>query len=70
MLRNLDVNFLSYLAHGILSQIGFRLVNAPTFVPAYLLIFTGGSNFLVGRALFCQELVQAVQDYQTGRLVA
>lgn len=60
MLRNLNVNFLSYLAHGVLSQIGFRLVNAPTFIPAYLLILSGGSNFVVGLALFFQGLGQAV----------
>ena len=60
VLRNLNVNFLSYMAHGILSQIGFRLVNAPTFVPAYLLILSGGSNLLVGLALFCQGLGQTV----------
>ena len=60
MLRNLNVNFLSYLAHGVLSQIGFRLVNVPTFIPAYLLILSGGSNFVVGLALFFQGLGQAV----------
>ena len=54
------MNFLSYLAHGVLSQIGFRLVNVPTFIPAYLLILSGGSNFVVGLALFFQGLGQAV----------
>ena len=60
MLRNLNLNFFSYLAHGVLSQIGFRLVNAPTFIPAYLLILSGGSNLVVGLALFFQGLGQAV----------
>lgn len=54
------MNFLSYLAHGVLSQLGFRLVNAPTFIPAYLLILSGGSNLIVGLALFFQGLGQAV----------
>ena len=35
-------------------------MNAPTFVPAYLLVLSGGSNTLVGLALFCQGLGQAV----------
>ena len=52
VLLNRDVNFLSYLAHGILSQIGFRLVNAATFVAAYLLMLSGGSNLFFGTSTF------------------
>ena len=70
MLRNLNVNFLSYLAHGILSQIGFRLVNAPTFIPAYLLILSGGSNFVVGLALFFQGLGQAVTPLWGAKVIS
>ena len=70
MLRNLNINFLSYLAHGILSQIGFRLVNAPTFIPAYLLILSGGSNFVVGLALFFQGLGQAVTPLWGAKVIS
>ena len=32
--QNLKRNFAANLAHGLLGQTGFRLVTAPTFVPA------------------------------------
>ena len=31
-----------------LSQTGFRLLNAPTFMPAYIMLLSGGSNLAVG----------------------
>ena len=45
-------------------------MNAPTFVPAYLLILSGGSNFLVGLALFCQGLGQAVTPLWGANLIS
>jgi len=45
-------------------------VNAPTFVPAYLLILSGGSNLLVGLALFCQGLGQAVTPLYGANLIS
>ena len=44
------------LIHGMLGQTGFRLINAPTFLPAYILMLSGGSNFMVGLALSLQAL--------------
>ena len=52
---NLTRNYVSQLAHGMLAMTGFRLVNAPTFVPAYLYALTG-STALVGLALAMQFL--------------
>ena len=54
--RNLTLNFLAQLAHGMLGQTGFRLVMAPTFIPAYIMMLSGGSQFMVGLALSLQAL--------------
>lgn len=50
---NLKRNYAANLAHGLLGQTGFRLVNAPTFVPAYIFLLSG-SEFAVGLALAAQ----------------
>ncbi|MEO1935772.1 MAG: MFS transporter [Myxococcales bacterium] len=47
--RNLSRNYAAHLLHGLLGQTGFRLVNAPTFLPAYILLLSG-SEFMVGLA--------------------
>ena len=52
--RDLPRNFAVHLGHGLLGQTGFRLINAPTFVPAYILLLSGGSDFAVGLALALQ----------------
>ena len=49
--RNLRRNFSVHLVHGLLGQTGFRLVSAPTFIPAYILLLSGGSDIAVGLAL-------------------
>ncbi len=54
--RNLPRNFSSHLAHGLLGQTGFKLINAPTFLPAYILLLSGGSDFAVGLTLALQSL--------------
>ena len=46
--RNLTRNFTAHLVHGMLGQTGFRLLNAPTFLPAYIMLLSGGSNMAVG----------------------
>jgi MFS family permease len=46
--RNLNRNFIAHLVHGMLGQTGFRLLNAPTFLPAYIMLLSGGSNMAVG----------------------
>jgi MFS family permease len=54
--RDLTRNFLAHLGHGMFGQTGFRLLNAPTFLPAYVLLLSGGSDFAVGLALALQSL--------------
>jgi MFS family permease len=56
--RNLKRNFAANLAHGLLGQTGFRLVTAPTFVPAYIFLLSG-SEMMVGLALAAQWLGNA-----------
>lgn len=53
--RNLKRNYLAHVFHGLLGQTGFRLVNAPTFLPAYVLLLSG-SEFVVGLARSIQYL--------------
>ena len=47
--RDLARNYTAHLLHGLLGQTGFRLVNAPTFLPAYVQLLSG-SEFVVGLA--------------------
>lgn len=42
VLADLPRNYVAHLCHGLLGQTGFRLLNAPTFLPAYLFAITGG----------------------------
>lgn len=52
---NLKRNYVAHFTHGMLGMTGFRLIFAPTFVPAYLHMLTG-SPFMVGLG---QALIQA-----------
>jgi MFS family permease len=52
--RNLKRNFRAHLAHGMLGMTGFRIISAPTFVPAYLGLITG-SPLLVGLGQSLQQ---------------
>jgi MFS family permease len=52
---NLRRNYLSHLAHGLLGQTGMRLINAPTFIPAYVFLLSG-SELAVGAARALQYL--------------
>lgn len=54
--RHLPRNFGLHLVHGMLGQTGFRLINAPTFMPAYVLLLSDGSDIAVGAALALQSL--------------
>ena len=53
--RNLPRNFLAHVLHGMLGQTGFRLIQAPTFIPVYLFELSG-SNVIVGVARGLQAL--------------
>lgn len=52
---NLRRNYLGNYLHGMLGMTGFRLINAPTFLPAYLHMVSG-SNTVVGLGLALQQL--------------
>lgn len=52
---NLKRNYAGHFVHGMLGMTGFRLVNAPTFVPAYLHVLAG-SDVTVGLGLALQQL--------------
>jgi MFS family permease len=53
--RDLTRNFTAHLLHGMLGQTGFRLLNAPTFLPAFILLISGGSDTAVGAAMALQS---------------
>lgn len=53
--RNLPRNFAGHFVHGMLGMTGFRLFNAPTFLPAYLHLLSG-SDFVVGLGQSLQQL--------------
>ena len=53
--KHLPRNFAGHFLHGMLGMTGFRLFNAPTFLPAYLHLITG-SDFLVGLGQSLQQL--------------
>jgi MFS family permease len=52
---NLRRNYLGNYLHGMLGMTGFRLVNTPTFLPAYLHMISG-SNGIVGLGLALQQM--------------
>ena len=52
--RDLPRNFIAHLCHGLFGQTGFRLLNAPTFLPAYLFLLTGG-ELVIGIARSAQS---------------
>ena len=68
--RHLTRNYVALLAHGMLGQTGFRLVNAPTFMPAYLMLLSGGSEFIVGLALSLQALGMTLTPFLAANLIA
>jgi MFS family permease len=55
VLQDLKRNYVAHLCHGLLGQTGFRLLNAPTFLPAYLYMITG-TELAVGVARSLQAL--------------
>jgi MFS family permease len=57
--KNLKRNYVANYLHSMLGMTGFRLVNAPTFIPAYINLLTG-SPFLVGLGLALQQLGSVV----------
>lgn len=68
--RNLTRNFLAHLVHGMFGQTGFRFINAPTFIPAYLLLLSGGSNMVVGVAMALQGFGQMLTPMVGANLIS
>jgi MFS family permease len=59
--RNLKRNYAGHYIHGMLGLTGFRLVNTPTFVPAYLHLLSG-SDVVVGLGLALQQFGGALSS--------
>lgn len=53
--KNLPRNFAGHYLHGMMGMTGFRLFNAPTFLPAYLHLLSG-SDFIVGLGQSLQQV--------------
>lgn len=66
---HLTRNYLAHLGHGLLGQTGFRLLNAPTFLPAYILLLSGGSNVAVGVILSLQALGMTLTPLLSANLI-
>ncbi|MEN8160051.1 MAG: MFS transporter, partial [Myxococcota bacterium] len=66
--QRLPRNFAAHLAHGLLGQTGFRLINAPTFVPAYIHLLSG-SDVAVGVARALQSLGMALSPILGATLI-
>jgi predicted MFS family arabinose efflux permease len=52
--QNLRRNYVAHLAHGMLGQTGFRLIQAPTFIEAYVASVTS-SPLALGAVRACQS---------------
>ena len=62
---NLRRNYIGNFVHGMLGMTGFRLVNAPTFLPAYLHLVSG-SNAIVGLGLALQQVGNVIAPLFVG----
>jgi MFS family permease len=65
---NLPRNYLGNYLHGMLGMTGFRLFNAPTFLPAYI-HQVSGSNAIVGLAIALQQVGGIISPIFTGAKV-
>jgi MFS family permease len=68
VLRDLPRNYAANLAHGMLGLTGFRLIAAPTFVPAYIYLLSG-SKLAVGLALAAQFIGMALSSIWGATLI-
>ncbi|AOZ02680.1 MFS transporter [Cupriavidus sp. USMAHM13] len=59
--QHLPRNARAFLVHGMLGMTGFRLVTAPTFVPAYIYLLSG-SKLVVGCVLSAQYAGMALSS--------
>ena len=61
-------NYAVHLLHGMLGQTGFRLIQAPTFIPAYVHLLSG-SDLVVGIARASQAFGQFLTPIMSANLV-
>ena len=66
--KDLPRNYAAHLIHGLFGQTGFRLVHAPTFLPAYIFLLSG-SELLVGVALAAQHFGAALSSIVGANLI-
>ncbi len=66
--ENLRRNYIGNFVHGMLGMTGFRLVNAPTFLPAYLFLVSG-SNAIVGLGLALQLIGGIISPLVVGNRI-
>lgn len=66
--RELKRNFIVLFFHGMLGQTGFRLLQAPTFLPTYIATLTG-SNAAAGMARAIQSLGSFVSPMVSARMI-
>jgi len=73
---NLRRNFIANFVHGMLGMTGFRLIYAPTFIPAYIQLMTGSALFVgLGQTLlmlggFAVPIIGASQLEHRRRILA
>jgi MFS family permease len=65
---NLPRNFAAHVTHGLLGQTGFRIIEAPTFLPVWLFELSG-SNAVVGLARGLQALGMSLTPIFAASLV-
>lgn len=62
-------NYTALLAHGMLGMTGFRLLQAPTFLPAYIFLLSG-SEAVVGFALAAQHIGATIASIPGGNFIS
>ncbi len=66
---SLKRNYIALLVHGLFGMTGFRLLNAPTFLPAYIFLLSG-SDIVVGLVLAAQHIGSAIAALPGGNLIS
>lgn len=67
--HHLRRNYLALLLHGVFGMTGFRLLQAPTFLPAYLFVLSG-SPTVVGWVLAAQHVGATLASLPGGNLIS
>lgn len=67
--RHLKRNYFALLLHGVFGMTGFRLFQAPTFLPAYLFVLSGSPS-IVGLVLAAQHIGATFASLPGGNLIS